>query len=121
MERLSVESRKRMITLHSKGHSVLAILQRLKDENVIISRQAIYNLFAKFQNHRMFKELPVQRQKQKITEEIKSMIEESLDNNDEITARRIKSLFIARWPEYVFAKIWSGFVLDRTTVNSCGL
>ena len=99
MGRLSVESRKRVITLRSKGYSVLAIRRRLKDENVIISRQAIYNLFAKFQKYRMLKDLPVQRRKQKITEEMKSMIEESLNNNDEITARGIKSLLIARWPE----------------------
>ena len=99
MGRLSVESRKRVITLRSKGHSVIDIRQRLKDENIVISRQAIYNVVNKFRNHRIYKDLPVQRRKQKITEQMKVMIEEALNNNDEITARGIKTLLTAQWPE----------------------
>jgi len=96
MGRLSIESRKRVITLRSKGYSVLEIHRRLKEENIIISRQAIYNLLTKFRNHRMFKDLPVERRKKKITEEMKSMIEEALNTNDEITASGIKSMLTTR-------------------------
>ena len=39
----------------------------------------------------MYKDLPVQFQRQKVTEEMKVMIEEALNTNDEITARGIKS------------------------------
>ena len=73
----------------------------------------------------MYKYLPVRRRKQKITEQMKVMIEEALNNNDEITARGIKSLLTAQYrypylPLSVFVKIWSGFAPDPTTVSSCG-
>ena len=47
----------------------------------------------------MYKDLPARHQKLKITEQMKVMIEEALNNNDEITARGIKGLLTAQWPE----------------------
>ena len=91
MGTLSVESRKRIITLHLNGYSVTNIRQGLKDENIVISHQVIYNIVNKFWNHRMYKDLPVQCRRQKITEEMKVMIEEAINTNDEITATEIKS------------------------------
>lgn len=99
MGRLSVESRKRVVTLRFKGYSIIDIRRRLKDENIVTSRQAIYNVVKKYQNHRMYKDLPAQRRKQKITEEMKVMIEDAINDNDEITARGIQSLLTARWPD----------------------
>ena len=75
MGRLSVEARKRIVTLHSKGYSVIDIRHRLKDENIGISHQGIYNLLTKFRNHRTYKDLPVKCRKEKITEGMKLMIE----------------------------------------------
>ena len=56
-------------------------------------------MLLKFQVNGIVADLPRRRREQKITEEMRSVIEEALTNNDEITARGLKSLLIARWPE----------------------
>ena len=94
-----MESRMRVITLRSRGYSVLQIRRRLQEENISVSRQAIHSLVTKFQNHRTCEDLPRRRRQQKITAEMRHMIEEALINNDELTSRGIKSLLTARWPE----------------------
>ena len=35
----------------------------------------------------------------KITEEIKTAVEETLQNNDEVTSTGLKNMLISRWPE----------------------
>ena len=45
---LSLESRNRVITLFSRGYSVLEIQRRLREERTTVSCQALYNLLRKF-------------------------------------------------------------------------
>ena len=99
MARLSMESRMRVITLHSRGYSILQIRQRLQEENIIVSHQAIYSLIKKFQNYRVCSDLPRKRRQQKITAEMRLVIEEALTSNDEITSRGIRNLLTSQWPE----------------------
>ena len=42
---LSLESRNRVITLFSRGYSVLEIQRRLREERTTVSCQALYNLY----------------------------------------------------------------------------
>ena len=51
MARLSMECRMRVVTLPSRGYSVLQIQQRLQEENISVCRQAIYSVVAKFENY----------------------------------------------------------------------
>ena len=88
MVRLSIESRMRVITLRSRGYSILQIWQRLQEENITVSRQAIYSLVKKFQNYHVYSDLP-RRRWQQITAEMRLVIEEALTSNDEITSRGI--------------------------------
>ena len=57
MARLSVESRKRVVTLHGKGYSVSEIQMRLLQENISVSTQAIHNLLRKFHDKGTVKDL----------------------------------------------------------------
>ena len=50
MARLSVESWKRVVTLHGKDYSVSEIRMRLLQENISVSTQAIHNLLRKFRD-----------------------------------------------------------------------
>ena len=61
MARLSVESRKRVIALLLKGHSVIEIHRRLQEENICISRQGLHNLLLKFQVNGIVADLPRRR------------------------------------------------------------
>ena len=50
MPRLSIEAMRRFITLYSKscGYSVPVIVQRLEQEDVKVSKRAVYDLVKKF-------------------------------------------------------------------------
>ena len=82
-----------------EGISVLEICKRLQDENVSISRQSIHNLIAKFRDHQIVADLPRRRKQPKITTPMKSLIEEALTRNDEITSRGLRDLLLAQWPD----------------------
>jgi len=99
MARLSKESRKRVIALHSRGYTVTEIRRRLQEENISVSRQALHNLLRKFLDKRIIKDLPRRSKQRKITEEMRSAIEEAYNGNDELTSTGIKSLLMARWPD----------------------
>ena len=58
MLHLTVEARRRIISLHSIDYSVSTIFQRLEQENVQISERAIYNLVAKFHHKGVVRDLP---------------------------------------------------------------
>ena len=96
MAKLSNETRQRVVTLYSKGHSVIEIRRRLNEENITISRQALHKLI---RSYRMGTLSQVRPRQGKITEEMKTVIEETLRNNDEVTSTGLKSLLVARWPE----------------------
>ena len=94
-----MEARTRIITLHSKRYSVLEIRKRLQEENLSIIRQSIHNLIKKFRDHRTVTDLPRRRREHKITTQMRSLIEEALTRNDEITSRGLKTLLSAQWPD----------------------
>jgi len=98
MVRLSNESRS-VITLHSKGNSVADIRRRLQQENISISRQALYNLINKFCMRTLVVDGQPRGWKRKITKEMESVIEDVLCNNDEITSTGLRSLLDSRWLE----------------------
>ena len=48
MPRLSIEAKRRAVSLYSRGYSVSTIFQRLQQENVDVSKHAIYSLVEKW-------------------------------------------------------------------------
>lgn len=96
MARLTNESRRRVVTLYLKGHSVIEIRRRLTEENIVVSRQALHKLIRKY---RMGTFCQPRRCQGKITEEMKSLIDETLRNNDEVTSTGLKRLLTTRWLE----------------------
>ena len=99
MPRLSIESRKRIVSLHSCGFSVPSIVQRLKQEKVAVSQRAVYNLVEKFRLKGVVKDLPRRKKGSILTEEMKIFIEEELTKNDELTSTAIKASMIQKWPD----------------------
>ena len=99
MTRLSIESRQKVIRLHSLGYPKLQIHRRLQEEGTSVSRQALYNLLRKHRYKGTVVDLPRQKREQKITEQMKALIEEELNKDDELTSSKIKTLLTARWPD----------------------
>ena len=99
MPRLSVEARLRVISLFSLGHSIRAINQRLREENVFISERALYSLVEKYRTKGTVRDLPRRRRSSLITDEMKRLIEQELQRNDELTSSDIQRLICERWPD----------------------
>jgi len=99
MPRLSIEARRRVVCLLASGYSVKNIYQRLQQENVDVSIQAIYNLVKKFQVRGSVFDLPRRKRAHILTEEMKRFIEEEYKKNDELTSTAIKALLLQKWPE----------------------
>lgn len=94
-----METRQRVITLYSRGHTVSEIRRRLREEDCDISAQSLYNLLRKFREKRMIADLPRQRRPRKLNEEMRLLIEQELNRNDELTSTGIRSLLSSRWPD----------------------
>ena len=75
MGRLTIDDRLHVITLLSRGYSVSSIRKRLIEENISISLQGIYNLIEKFREKGTIGDLPHQRRRRKITQEMRRFIE----------------------------------------------
>ena len=96
MARLTNEERRRAINLYLKGFSIIQICQRLKDENITISHQALHRVMKKYCTGTLNQR---KQREGKITDEMKSAIEETLRNNDEVTSTGLKRMLLSKWPE----------------------
>ena len=99
MPRLSIEARKRIVSLYSHGYSVQFIFQRLEEENVSVSKRAVYNLVKKYQLKGVVKDLPRGKKTRILTVEMINFIEDELQKNDELTSTAIKASLIRKWPD----------------------
>ena len=61
MPHLSIEDRRRIVSLYSIGYSVSSIFERLEQENVEVSKCSIYNLVKKFRVKGVVRDLPKQK------------------------------------------------------------
>ena len=99
MPRLSIEARRRIVSLYSCGYSVTFIVQRLDEENVQVSKRAVYDLVNKFRLKGVIKDLPRRKKTRILTDEMKKFIEEELQKNDELTSTAINASLIRKWPD----------------------
>ena len=74
------------------------IITRLKQEQIFVTRQALYGLFKKHSETGCVVDLPKRTRTRKINNEMIAVIDEALSNNDELTAREIRSILVERWP-----------------------
>ena len=58
MPRLSLEARRRVVTLFEKGVSVRDIHNRLEEENFVVTKQTLYRLIQKFKRDGVIVDLP---------------------------------------------------------------
>ena len=99
MPRLSLQARRRVITLFSKGSSVRSIQKRLEEENIIVSRQTLYRLIRKFRTCAKIVDLPRMKRPRKLTSEMTEIIDNELQQNDELTAQKLMDNLKERFPD----------------------
>ena len=98
MPRLTIEAKRRVISLHSVGYSVSTIFRRLEQENVQISKRAIYNLVEKFRHEGVVRDLPRRKKAWILSKEMEAFIEEELKRNDKLTSTAINASLVRKWP-----------------------
>ena len=86
MPRLTISARQRVVTLYSRGYFVSQIKKHLDEENVYISKRSLYKLMGKYEETGNIVDKP-RTTPQRITEQIKTVIDEALKSNDELTVR----------------------------------
>lgn len=85
--------------LKEAGYSVAEIRKRLNEENISISLQALFSLLKKYNEAGTLLDLPRRTRPRKLTEEMMAMFNQALSENDEMTARRARSLLQEKWPD----------------------
>ena len=98
MPRMSLDTRKRVIILKEQGFSVSKIITRLQQEQIFVSRQALYSLFKKHSDTGCLVDLPKRTRARKINDEMIAVMDDALSNNDELTSRETRSILVERWP-----------------------
>ena len=99
MTRLDIATRRWILVLKSLDYSVSDITKRLNEENISISRQAIFNLIRKHRETGSVLDLPRRARDRKLTEPMIHVLNEALMENDELTARQARSLLTNKWPD----------------------
>lgn len=89
MPRLSLDARRRVVTLFKKGTSVRDIQKRLEEENFVVTRQTLYRLIHKVKRDGVIVDLPRRKRPRKITSEMLEIIDSALKNNDELTSQQL--------------------------------
>ena len=85
---LSIEVRRRIVSLYSCGTPVPSIFEWLEQENIAVSKRTVYDLVKKFRLKGVIKYLSRQKKAQ-ILMEMKLFIKEELKKNDKVTSTAI--------------------------------
>ena len=98
MPRLSLESRRRVLVLHSQGYSIQSIVDRLLEEDVSVTRQSLYKLIIKYRQYKTYVDLPRRAATRKLTAEMLRTVDQQLHENDELTATQLRTFLRSKFP-----------------------
>ena len=91
--------RKRVVMLRNQGYSVSAIRRRLLEENTVVSATSIYKLLKKAKELGNVVDCNRRSAPRILCTKHLRFIDEVLANDDELTARRLRSMLEQSWPE----------------------
>ena len=99
MPRLQVTTRKRIIILRRQGYSIREIHNRLREEGTEVSIRSLQRLCVKFQIMHTVQDLLRNFKARLLTPEVVATIEDSMRNDDELTAKKLKCKLGEKFPE----------------------
>ena len=97
---LEVLTRKRVIVLQRLGYSLRDIQKRLKKEGTNVSLRSLQYLSTKFKKFHTIRDLHRTPRKRLLTAEMMAAIEDSLRNDDELTARKLRRKLSEMFPDF---------------------
>ena len=98
MPRLSMETRRRFLTLRERCLSVAEVQKRLAEEEIFVSRVALYKLWKKYRDTDRIAGTWKPKRVKKLGEEQLVAIDEALAKNDKLTVRQSLGIIETRWP-----------------------
>lgn len=99
MPRLAVSIRKRVILWWKRGYSIRYIKERLEEEDTCITTRSLQRLVKKFRDHYTIRDLPRKKRPKKLTEEMVTLLDDMLRENDETTATQIRSKLMEQFED----------------------
>ena len=91
---LTVCTRKRVIIWHRLGYLISDIKRKLEEENVCVSSRSLQRLIKKFRCHHTIRDLPRRAKPRKLSEDMTTLMDNMLKDNDEMTARQTRSRLV---------------------------
>ena len=99
---LSVANRKRVIVLRRLGYSLNDIKHRLEEDNLYITIRSLQRLCKKFHNKHTIKDLHCMSRTRKLSQEMSTLLDDILKENDEMTATQIREKLYDKFPDLNF-------------------
>lgn len=88
-KQLSLYARERIRTLLSQGATVKEVMEELSKEDILTSRQTVWRLSIHYRKHGFVHPLPRSGRPTKLTEVVKNVIENAMQNDDETTVKEL--------------------------------
>jgi len=98
MPRLTLESRRRVLVLHSQGYSIQSIWDCLQEERVFASSRSLYNSINKYKKYKTYFDLPRRAIARKLTADMLETVDQKLHENDELQATQRKVILRSTFP-----------------------
>ena len=104
MPHVSLETRRRIVTLKGNGFSVKQIHSRLADEGIVHSLKSIHMLIKKFKITKSVKDLPRRSRPKLLNFEQYSFIDKAMAENDEPTVNHLHDMLMNTYPNLQMSK-----------------
>ena len=98
MARLNLVTRRKVLTLKQRGFTVKEIHSRLAEEDVIVSKRALFHLVRKYKEHHTYTDLPKSKRRSLLNRTQLRFINKEMENNDELTAKQLHERLLEKWP-----------------------
>ena len=98
MPRLDLNTRKRVILLNRAGYSSSEICHRLREEDTIVTVRSVNRLLQKFRRYGCIRDLPRRKRQRIIREEMRKVIDEMMEADDELTSTKLRSQLVEKYP-----------------------
>ena len=104
MPRLSLENRQKVVRLFEDGHRPTEILARLEEEDVKVSKVALYALLKKYRETGRVEDRARARAPKKLSGVHYSFIDSALQQDDELTTAKLYDQLLENFPDVTASK-----------------
>ena len=118
MGRMTLETRRRVITLHSDGVKLKDIQSHLKGEGIAVSKTSLCLLIKKYKNYGVISDFPRPLKETILSPELLMMIDDAVAQDDEISTPELRAMLHEAGVQVLISTIqWSKRKLGMFTTS----